>query len=305
MYTYTTEDHHLLIEMTSTKPRKRVRINLTDQNKYHGNIRVILKETKIELHHLVKTKQRIAWTEKNEIGIDKGFRTLIATSSGNLYGENLNGLLNKETERLNNKNKLRNPYWALAKKYEKEGNFKKAQNIWKNNFGKIKYKKQKGKHDATVKSYINFSLNQFFIMEKPSMIISEDLSFVSWKDKFPKHIKRKLSRWIKGYVKERIEFKCKVWGVEYQLVNAAYTSQICHKCGKFGTRKLDNFECPSHGKIHADINAGNNIKQRKNDHEIKRFTPYKEVKKILKERPKIKNSINKKGSILSQVYATL
>jgi hypothetical protein len=64
MYTYTTEDHHLYIEITSTKPRKRIKIHLSDHNKYHGNIRIILKENKIELHHLVKTKLRITWTEK-------------------------------------------------------------------------------------------------------------------------------------------------------------------------------------------------------------------------------------------------
>jgi putative transposase len=284
MYTYNTENHHFFIKMTSTKPRKRIRINLTDQNKYHGTIRIIVKENKVELHHLVKTKEKLLWTEKNEIGIDKGYRTLIATSSGYLYGKNLNDLLNKETERLNHKNKLRNPYWALAKKYEKEGNFKKAQNIWKNNFGKKKYKKQKERHDAKVKSYINFSLNQFYTIEKPSMIISEDLTFVTWKDKFPKHVKRKLSRWIKGYVKERIEFKCEVWGVEYKVVNAAYTSQFCHKCEKFGSRSLDVFECSTCGKMHADLNAGNNIKQRKSDKEINLFTPYKKVKNILEER---------------------
>ncbi|MDR7002810.1 zinc ribbon domain-containing protein [Neobacillus niacini] len=218
------------------------------------------------------------------VGIDKGHRTLIATSSGNLYGEKLNHLLNKETERLNEKNKVRSQYWALAKKYEKEGNDQKAQNIWKHNFGKKKYNVQKERHDATVKSYINFSLNQFFQQEKPSEVISEDLSFVNWKDKFPKHVKRKLSRWIKGYVRERIEFKCEAGGITYTVVNAAYTSQTCHRCGSFGKRTGEVFDCETCGHGHADINAGKNIKKRKEDSEINLYTPYNEVKKILEKR---------------------
>ncbi|KAA9031720.1 zinc ribbon domain-containing protein [Niallia endozanthoxylica] len=284
MYKYIVEGNSFFIEMASLKPRKRIKISLTEPNKYGGNIRIIMKDHSIELHHLVKTKQKTIWNEKNEIGIDKGHKNLLAASSGHLYGEKLNELLNNETERLNKKNAVRNQYWALAKKYEAEGQVEKAQNIWKNNFGKKKYHHQKLKHDMTVKSVINFSLNQFFLIERPSMVISEDLSFVSWNDKFPKSVKRKLSRWIKGYVRKRIEFKCNVWHVEYQLVNAAYTSQTCHKCGEFGNRQGDIFKCKNCGNMHADINASHNIKQRKDDKEIKQYTSYKEVKKILEER---------------------
>ena len=177
--------------MTSWKLEKEL-ILLTEPNKYGGNIRIIMKDHVIELHHFVKTKQKTIWKEKNEIGIDKGHRTLLATSSGNLYGEKLNELLNEETERLNKKNVIRNQYWALAKKYESEGNVEKAQNIWKNNFGKKKYNHQKLKHDATVKRFINFSLNQFFLIERPSMVISEDLSFCWLERKVPKKYKKKI-----------------------------------------------------------------------------------------------------------------
>ena len=72
--------------------------------------------------------------------------------------------------------------------------------------------------------------------------------------------------------------------MEYKLVNAFYTSQTCHESGEFGNRKGDLFECKSCGKMHADINAGNNIKHRKDDKEINQYTAYKEVKKILEER---------------------
>jgi IS605 OrfB family transposase len=248
----------------------------------------VIKDNKIELHHCVKTKEKKIWQEENIVGIDKGYRHLLATSSGHLYGDGLNDLLSKETERLNKINQKRNKIWAQMEQCKKDGDFKKAERIFKNNFGKKKYNKHKNQHSATVKSYINYSLNQFFYLDKPSEVVQEDLSFVSWKNAFPKHIKRKLSRWIKGYIKQRINYKCDLWNVTYTFVNPAYTSKICNKCHHFGKRTGDVFACEHCGKEHSDNNAAKNILHRKYDAEITLYTPYKKVKEILEKRIKAK-----------------
>ncbi|MFD3447934.1 zinc ribbon domain-containing protein [Microbacteriaceae bacterium 4G12] len=284
MYKYDVIESKPYIEVTSSVPRKRIFFELKEKNQYKGNIRIVIRDDGVELHHLVEVKVKSLSSETNEVGVDKGHRTLLATSSGHLYGENLNELLNKETERLNKVNAKRNPYYALVRKYEAEGNLVKANTIRTNNLGKKKYNKQKKKHDATVKSYINDSLNQFIFSEKPSDMIQEDLSFVSWNDKFPKHVKRKLSRWIKGYIKDRLEYKAELYKIKIHKVNAAYTSQVCYKCGCFGHRNVDVFTCTKCGEIHADINASHNIKERKNDKEITLYTNYKTVKQILENR---------------------
>ncbi len=96
----------------------------------------------------------------NIIGIDKGYRYLFAVSSENFYGENLNNYLSKETERLNKVNAQRNRFWALYNQYIEQDNIEKANKIKENNLGKVKYNHNKLKHDQTVKSYINYSLNQ-------------------------------------------------------------------------------------------------------------------------------------------------
>lgn len=284
MYNYLTENGRKFIEITSTKHRKRIKIGLSEGNIYHGNIRIVIKDDRLELHHFVKGKQKQFWKEENMVAIDKGHKTLIAASSGQLYGEKLHDLLNKETERLNAKNQKRNQYWALMEKYKKAGNLEKAERICTHNFGKKKYNKQKQKHEAEVKSYINFCLNQFFTQENPSEVISEDLSFANWNKKFPKHIKRKLSGWIKGFIRKRLKFKCEKWNITFTEVNAAYTSQVCHKCNHFGTRNGDVFTCPTCGTVHADINASQNIKKRKDDEEITLYTSFKKVKEILEQR---------------------
>ncbi len=114
----------------------------------------------------------------------------------------------------------------------------------------------------------------------------ENLDFVSWNDKYPKDINRKLSRWIKGYIRSRLEYKCELNNIKFTYINPAYTSQICSKCGRFGVRDGDSFVCEYCGEIHADINASKNILERKYDKEIKLYTGYKKVKEILENRVK-------------------
>ena len=112
----------------------------------------------------------------------------------------------------------------------------------------------------------------------------ENLDFVNWDDTYSKSVKRKLSRWIKGYIRDRLEYKFNLNNIEFTYINPASTSQICSKCGRFGVRDGDSFVCEYCGEIHADINASMNILERKYDKEIKMFTSYKKVKEILESR---------------------
>ena len=271
------------IYISSMETRKRVPIKLRDSNKYNKTlkIKIIDNVLRINIPLEVESKEN---TNENIIGIDKGYRYLLATSNGNLYGEKLNYYLSKETERLSDKNANRNRFFALRRKYLEEGNTKKADNILKNNLGKKKYRKNKNKHDETVKSYINKNINKFIKSEKPKEVVMENLDFVNWDDRYPKSVKRKLSRWIKGYIKDRLEYKLQLNSIEFTYINPAYTSQICSKCGRFGVRNGDLFTCDNCGEIHADINASKNILERKYDKEIKMFTSYKKVKEILESR---------------------
>ena len=143
------------------------------------------------------------------------------------------------------------------------------------------------RHDENVKSYINCCLNNLLEQEKPKEIVMEQLDFVSWDDRFPKSVKRKLSRWIKGYIRKRLEYKCSLNNIKCTYINPAYTSKVCNICGCFGTRNGDTFTCPKCGKLHSDINASKNILNRKTDKEISLYTPYKKVKEILLNRENI------------------
>ena len=289
MYRYVQEKDKTYIEISTHIKHNRVRLKCMDQNIYHKNIRVTFDQNGFTLSHTVENKQRQCWEVENEIAVDKGHKTLFVSSSGKHYGSGLNQLLNTETERLNQVNQKRNPYYAMVRTLEEKGHFEKAKRIRENNLGKIKYTKNKNRHDATVKGYINCEINRLVKEEVPSKIGIENLVFVSWDDTYPKHVKRKLSRWIKGYIDERLTFKCEINGIEYIYVNPAYTSQECHVCGCLGERKTqEKFVCSTCGMFHADENVAKVIQKRMNDSEIQLYTPYQTVKELLIKRKKIK-----------------
>ncbi|MBN3371779.1 hypothetical protein EXM90_11955 [Clostridium botulinum] len=274
------------IKIACIEKYKRLSIKLTDNNKYDKTMTVKIINNKIVINCPLKIKTRKN-KNTNIIGIDKGYRYLFAVSSENFYGENLNNYLSKETERLNKVNAQRNRFWALYNQYLEQDNIKKANAIKENNLGKVKYNHNKQKHDQTVKSYINYSLNQLIKEEKPKEIVMEQLDFINWNDRYPKGVKRKLSRWIKGYIRERSEYKCDFYSIKYTYINPAYTSKVCSVCGSFGKRDGDVFTCPKCGETHADTNASKNILNRKYDNDIILYTNYKKVKEILENRVKV------------------
>ena len=262
-------------------------IVLRDKNMHSGNLRIVIEsDNLIVIHRLKKIKVHENTNRDYVLGIDKGYTDLFAVSSGNFYGVKLNEFLSKETERLNVVNAKRNKTWSLIDKYTKEGNLGKATTIYKNNFGKIKYNRQKQRFNQQVKSYINNQIKVMFNAEKPTEVVLEKLNFQSWATKLPKHIKRKLSRWIKGYIQERIEYIASLRQIKLTMINPAYTSKICHECGEFGVRNNKVFTCKTCGTMDSDYNAACNIKARKYDKEITIYTPYKKVKEILINRHK-------------------
>ena len=278
-----------LLEIASLTPRKRLKIKLTSNiTKTKGNVRVVIDRYKnrIEIHYAINIKTK-ANNNSAIIGIDKGFKKLIATSNNRFYGENLSELLIKHSEKLNNKNKQRNKLNALKRKYIEKSKTnpkytKKLKNLYKFNLSKQKYYNRKNTTKENITKYINQSINNFINHEKPKVVVMEDLTFVTKnKHKLPKKVNRWLSSWLKGYIQNRLEYKLSVNQTELVNVNPAYTSQICSNCQSFGKRRGERFYCKVCGGVDADYNASVNILNRFYDDKITLYTPYKKVKQIL------------------------
>lgn len=289
MYEYVLKDNQPYIEISALTKFKRIPVLLKDKQRHSGNLRIVLKENQtIEIHRTKQVKVKKQSFEPHVLGVDKGYTSLFATSTDKEYGKDLHHYLTKETERLNVKNSRRQYYWQLARDCESAGDFKKAERIRSNNLGKVKYHRQRNKYDSQMKSYINHEIRELIFNEKPTVIVAEELTFQSWNKKLKKGTKRKLNRWVKGYIQERLSYICSLYGVKLELINPAYTSQICHQCGAFGYRNGKTFTCSEHGVMDADLNAAHNIEHRLNDKLITQYTSYQEVKRILLERLEVK-----------------
>jgi len=136
MYNEKIINNEYYIEIMTTVKSKRISIKLTDKYIYTGNLKVILNDNNtIQIHKPLKIESKKLTDRVNVLGIDKGYKYLLAVSNNKFYGEILNDFLSKETERLKVVNAKRNVLYALEKKYREEGNIKKADNILNNNLG--------------------------------------------------------------------------------------------------------------------------------------------------------------------------
>jgi IS605 OrfB family transposase len=168
-------------------------------------------------------------TEGRSLGIDTGYRKLIATSDNQILGTN----------------DLLSLYDDICNK--KQRNSK-------------EYKKKLKERDNLIGYYVN-QINT----EGINKIIVEDLNNVKHKSKFNSSVNDKVSRWVYRPLLNKIEMICEVKGIELVKVSPAYTSQTCSFCGAMRkeSRQGELFRCIDCGyEIDSDYNASINILHR-------------------------------------------
>jgi putative transposase len=78
-----------------------------------------------------------------------------------------------------------------------------------------------------------------------------------------RRFKRKLNSFPYYKLSSYIEYKARWQGIPVLKVNEAYTSQICSRCGRKGSRVRGLFKCPHCGlNLNADYNGARNILKR-------------------------------------------
>ncbi|MBF0579830.1 hypothetical protein IM774_08570 [Erysipelotrichaceae bacterium RD49] len=131
----------------------------------------------------------------------------VATSTGNVYGTNVNGFAKEksdwEVEKNANRNKQRSAWLNLLE----NGNDQLADILFANNIGDQHYTKQVNRKLEPIKSSMNHALNEFFEIENPKEIIVEDLTWPKWNSGKSPGVNRRLSSWMKGYLDERSSIK--------------------------------------------------------------------------------------------------
>jgi len=285
---YTTFFHNnkLWLKVTGLNKGKRIAIPLNTSVPPTKTLRLILRDNKVEIHYPVDEKDGCSVKPCGDqtVGIDKGYTEAFTDSDGQRHGINLGVMLSIESDRLKVRHQRRNKLRALAEKHNESNNPKKRNNILTNNLGRKKLDSQKRRHTSNVRDLVFKAAHS--IVARASTIAVEDLtSPIKNKKPRSKNQSRRLSSWVKGILAQAINVVSHRRGSTVVLVNAAYTSQMDSRNGcLLGTRSGDKFYCFDGAVLDADQNAAQNILARMYDPEIKRFTPFKEVKEILVRR---------------------
>jgi len=280
---------------------KRILLKPNNNKIFDSSLRLTYNQNNntITVNKAEKNKVKYLTQNTEIIGIDKNYINVIDTSKETSYGIGLNDKQKHYTNVIKNINSKRNYYRRKLK--ENHGDKKKIDNINKNNLGVKKYNKVKNKFKEEIKKVINKAINDFIEIDKPKIIVVEDLTFVY--SKHSNRVKKQsgyinrgkkvnlyLSGWLKGYIQERLEYKGKIHNIEIKEINAAYTSQICNHTGNLGYRKGELFYCQKGDKgVHSGHNAAKNILDRYYDKEILLDMTAKDVKAIIEKRLVDKN----------------
>jgi len=280
---YTTFFHNgkIWLKVMGINKGKRIPIPLNTSVPPTKTLRLILRNNKVEIHYSVDEEKvcSIKPCGNKIIGIDKGYTEAFTDSDGKHHGIGLGSLLSKKSDLLKVRYQRRNKLKALAEKYT--NNPKKRDNILKNNLGRKKLDSQKKKHVSNVRDLVFKAAHS--IVDKAKVIAVEDLtSQIKSKKPRSKNQSRRLSVWVKGILAQAINQVSHRKGSTVVLVNAAYTSQVDSRNGLLlGFRSGDKFYCFDRAVLDADQNGAQNTLARIDDPEIKLFTSYKEVKRIL------------------------
>ena len=272
-YTVFSLKNKVWLKIPSLVKGKRIAIPLSTTLAPQGNLRLILRNGKVEVHYAVEVTKTNDCGSKT-VGVDKGFTEALTDSDGVHHGVNLGEVLSKESDRLKLKYQRRHKLKAIAQK---------KPHVTKQNLGRKKLDKQAVKHQSVVSTIVHTAVNA--VVDKASVIVAEDLSSPISGKKFSKNVSRRLSSWTKGVIAQAIKNVSHRRGSTVIHVNAAYTSQMDSRNGTLsGKRSGDKFYCEDGVVLQADVNAARNVLARLQDTEIGLWTPYQQVKSILLKR---------------------
>ena len=238
-------DHGIYI---STKQnRKRVFIPLTDNNRYESQIYIRLspEDGRVEISVPVQVSVRSHGDYANEVALAMGIFTMLTTDQGHRYGE---GLGEMQTEYAQ---------WVR----ERTASYNRSRTA---NPGRKKYNGQKRRRQERIHGYINQELNRFLRTEKPRKVYIVRMPRPK-AGGINRKINHSVAMWQRGYIRSRLEQKCREQSVEIVEVLGKDISNECSSCGAVerGGRKKGIFLCNACGySAEEKTNTARNVLKR-------------------------------------------
>ena len=245
------------------------------------NLRIINKPAGIEIHYCIEKETGRQSGPQAVIGVDKGYTESFVDSNGNHHGTGFGKVMTDFSDKSSKAGKARGKLRAIEKKHRAAGRNAKADRVRDNNLGTVKLD---ARRELTRKNIRQIAFKAAHaVVDIAQTVVAEDLTSVI-ANKHPqwKTFNRRMGMWAKGILAEALDSVTKQRGASLALVCAAYTSQIDSQTGLLeGKRVGDRFYHASGDVGHADINAARNVLARFSDPDIGRYTPFKEVRRIL------------------------
>ena len=253
-----------LIGFVGRIPRKRIMVELKDNDVHTRQLRVFVEEEHIKIYAPVDVEVKQHTDYINTVYLHIGFGNMLTSSDGNVYGKDFNKLVNTETDRLRIKNIERYKSYKAYSAAVENNSKAKSSRIKANNLGKKKYFLQKKNKYAKMTTFINSEINRMLKEEKPcAIVIAKAVAPKKAANTMSKYSREKLNRSFGGYIRKRLTQKCAENGVAIIEVSPKDISSICSSCGKSGKKQNSFFICGSCGtKTDKYINAALNIKNK-------------------------------------------
>lgn len=205
-----------------------------------GEADLVYKKGKFYLFQTVDIPEQDVNDIEEFIGVDFGLTDICVTSDG--VKHSADGL-----------NKYREHRQKVRSSIQRKGT-KSSKRLLKRLSGK----------EQTTATIINHTISKSIVQSAKMQgkgISVEDLTNIRFTSKRRnKKFRVKLGRWSFGQLRSFIDYKARLNGVKFVVVEPAYTSQTCSVCHSIGTRKNKSFTCTNCGNdMDADFNAAKNI----------------------------------------------
>lgn len=235
------------IQFSGLKKGKILRIPTTLTTEITGQFRLIKRSGKWYIHYGTDMITAPKRNEGIDIGVDRGYSEVYATSSNDgarFIGSDFGSRQTNEVDYRHEKGKRRHKIRAIAAKAKAQGNHTKALRIKNHNLGRIKWNSRESSFKGRIKTLV-FTATVELMHNAIKSVAFEDLTeqFTS-KAKRSKRTKRNLSSWCKGIVADALSQVSSRVGCTIVSVSAAYTSQLDSRYGVLlGIRSGDKFTC--------------------------------------------------------------
>jgi len=239
-------DHGIYISIK--EKRKRIFIPLTDNNQYRRQIymKLLPGQGNVELKIPVDVAVRGHDDYSGQIGTALGMDVMLTTDQGHRYGERLGEMQAGYND------------WVRTQ----TGVYNRNR---KDNPGRKKYEARKRRMAEGLHSYINHELNRFLETEKPGTVYMAKLPGPK-KGGVNPGTNYAVSMWQRGYIRKRLEQKCREESVEVVKVPGKGISRECSRCGQEGVKKAGVFSCPACGwEVEEKTNTARNARRRGQD----------------------------------------